>query len=80
MDPLSDFPDDAIKINVKSRNIEGILDFSRFKRLRELDCVYNKITRLDNLPNCLIKLRCFQNKIKNLDNLPNHIIEYFLIF
>ena len=40
-----------------------------------LNCSYNKIINLNNLPNSLTKLNCSCNQIINLDNLPNSLIE-----
>ncbi len=63
MDILDQFTDDVTEINIKSKNIEGILDFSKFTKLTKLDCVNNKIMSLNNLPNSLIELNCGYNNI-----------------
>ncbi len=73
MDILDEFADDVTEININSKKIEGILDFSRFTKLINLNCDSNNISNLDNLPNSLIKLNCRFNKITNLDNLPNSL-------
>ena len=69
MDILDQFTDDVTEIDISNKNIFGILDFKRFTKLIELNCEYNQITGLDNLPNSLIELCCYDNKITNLDNL-----------
>ncbi len=74
---LDQFADDVTEINIKNKSIKGILDFTRFTKLTELDCSYNEITSLYNLPNSLIKLNCSFNDITSLDNLPNSLIELY---
>lgn len=73
MNPLSNFSDDVVEINISHQHIKGVLDFSRFTKLEEIDCAFNKITSLRNLPNTLKKLYCIYNKIKKLNNLPNSL-------
>ncbi len=46
---LDQFTDDVTEININSKKIVGILDFSRFTKLTKLDCSYNEITSLYNL-------------------------------
>jgi len=41
MDPLSEFPDDAIEIIIYNKKIQGSLDFSRFTKLQYLNCNCN---------------------------------------
>ena len=43
---------------------------SQCHNLKELDCSYNKITKIQNLPPTLEILVCSRNKITYLDNLP----------
>ncbi len=69
MDILNELADDVLEINISKMFIEGSLDFSRFTKLQKLDCSWNSITNLDNLPNSLQVLDCRENKISNLDNL-----------
>lgn len=40
-----------------------------------LDCYYNELIELNNLPDGLKFLNCSFNKITELDNLPNTLIE-----
>jgi len=49
MNILDEFTDDIIEIDISNKNIEGILDFTRFTKLTKLYCQYNKISSLDNL-------------------------------
>ncbi len=72
---LDQFADDVTEINIRYKQIDGILDFSRFTKLIKLHCGSNKITCLNNLPNSLTELYCGDNKITSLDNLPNSLIE-----
>ncbi len=69
MNILDQFSDDVTEINISYKNIEGSLDFTRFTKLIKLNCINNKITSLNNLPNSLIELYCIDNQITSLDNL-----------
>ncbi len=75
MNILDQFADDVTEIHIIYKKIEGILDFKKFTKLTKLNCSYNKITSLDNLPNSLIKLDCRCNEITSLDNLPSSLIK-----
>ncbi len=50
---LSVFPDDIIGLDISNYGIEGSIDFSRFTKIEKLNCCYNQITSLDNLPRTL---------------------------
>jgi Leucine-rich repeat (LRR) protein len=41
--------------------------------LTKLNCSYNQIKSLDNLPNSLVELDCKTNQIISLDNLPKNL-------
>ena len=71
---LNNYPFDIIKLDLSSKQINGILNLDKFCNLTELNCSYNQITNLDNLPNSLTELNCWGNKITNLDNLPKSLI------
>jgi Leucine-rich repeat (LRR) protein len=45
-------------------------DIDKYTNLEKLNCSYNKITSLDNLPPTLKELNCRVNQITSLDNLP----------
>ncbi len=66
---LDEFADDVTVIIIRHKQIEGLLDFKRFTKLTKLNCCYNKITSLDNLPNSLTILYCGNNQITSLENL-----------
>ena len=72
MDILSEFPDDTIDLNISWMRIQGPLDFSRFTKLKKLECHINEITELNNLPNSLEELKCSNNVINNLNTLMYH--------
>ncbi len=74
MDILNQFADDVTKIDISHKNIKGQLDFKRFTKLTKLNCFYNQITSLINLPNSLIELDCRFNEITSLNNLSNSLI------
>ena len=73
MSILDNFNNDVIEINISNKNINESLDFSKFTKLQTLDCSYNKIIQLNNLPNSLQTLYCINNQIVALDNLPNSL-------
>ncbi len=56
MDVLNNFSDEVLEIDISNKDIIGHLDFSRFTKLKQINCGYNKIISLDNLPNSLIEL------------------------
>ena len=58
MNILDQFADNVTEINIINKKIVGILDFKRFTKLTKLDCHYNNISSLDNLPNSLTSLGC----------------------
>ncbi len=53
MDILNKFSDDVTEIDISHKNIIGSPDFSRFTKLKKLNCNFNEITSLDNLPRTL---------------------------
>ena len=70
---LNNYQFDIIKLDLSSKQINGILNLDKFCNLTILYCNQNQITKLDNLPNSLRELYCYGNKITNLDNLPNSL-------
>ncbi len=71
---LQKYLSNATELDFSRQNIynkiEGILDLSKFASLQKLNCSYNRITELINLPNGLISLNCSFNMIIELKNLP----------
>jgi Leucine-rich repeat (LRR) protein len=72
-DLLNKYPYDVTNLWLERRNIIGVLDLGAFSKLTNLNCSYNKIVQLCNLPNCLIELNCSHNQIVQLDNLPDSL-------
>ena len=66
---------DIIELNIGDKNINGNLNFIKFKNLKILSCNSNHISCLSNLQNSLTKLYCNSNQITSLDNLPNSLTE-----
>ena len=59
------------KLDISSRKLTKLPDnIDEYTNLIELDCCFNEITSLDNLPPTLRILYCHWNKITSLDNLP----------
>lgn len=55
------------------KNIKGILDLNKFTELEVLNCEFNEITSIINIPKTLKKLFCSHNKINKLDDLPDSL-------
>ena len=69
-----------IILDISCENLEELPCWvSECKNLKYLNCSWNKITKLDNLPTGLKDLNCSWNHITQLDNLPQtlEILEYF---
>ncbi len=79
MNILDEFADDVTEININSKKIVGILDFSRFTKLTKLDCGDNQITSLDNLPSSLVKIIC-DNTVKDYSNLIERYSKILSLF
>ncbi len=60
-------------LNIKKKGIQGTLDLSKFTRLVKLDCSWNEITQIINIPKSLKKLECHSNLITSMDNLPSNL-------
>jgi hypothetical protein len=57
-------------INIELNNYR-ILSFLNYNNLTDLNCSYNQLIELNNLPDSLLYLNCRQNKIKNIILPPN---------
>lgn len=60
---LKQYNTKTTEINLLNRNIIGILDLKKFKKLKILICSNNQITQIINLPEGLIHLECDNNNI-----------------
>jgi Leucine-rich repeat (LRR) protein len=60
-------------LDISVRFLHQLPDLSKFINLKELDCCFNALTHLDNLPLPLEILRCSNNNLTNIDNLPPHL-------
>jgi len=70
---LKKYKYDTKILNITNKNIEGILDLSKFKYLEELDCSNNEINEIINIPTNFNYLNCSNNKITSLLNLPDEM-------
>ena len=66
---MPDYTITELKINYE-RLTQLPNDIHLYTNLKILDCSYNEITQLDNLPQGLKELNCHSNNITQLDNLP----------
>ena len=74
MEYLMNIDSDTESINLCYKEIGGILDFKRFNKLKKIDCSFNKIVSIINLPSSLISLSCSYNCIRSLHNLPHNLL------
>jgi Leucine-rich repeat (LRR) protein len=66
---INSLPDDIENIELSFINLTYIPDLSRFKKLKKLYCISNKLTYLPNLSNSLTILACSNNKLTYLPDL-----------
>lgn len=66
---LKEYSSDLKILRLLNKNIEGVLDLSKFTQLENLCCEFNKITQIINIPLTLKKLYCSHNFIKFLDEI-----------
>lgn len=68
------YPNTNIKY-LESKKLNETIDFDRFKKIEIINCSYNNINNLENIPSKLKELNCSHNQIICLDNLPQHLID-----
>ncbi len=61
------------EINLSNKELTVLPDLSRFTNLKKLDCSFNKIKKINNLPEGLENLYCENNQIKELNNIPKSL-------
>ena len=62
------------ELDISSQELTELpVDIDKYNNLETLNCGYNKLTRLNNLPPTLKELYCQNNKITNLNNLPSNL-------
>ena len=71
---LNKYDKNTISLDISNKEIVGILCLNDFKKLEELNCSFNEITEIINLPYILKYLNCSNNKIVKL-NIFSNIIE-----
>ncbi len=66
-------------LDISGKDIDGILDLSNYPELEYLDCSYNQITEITNIPYTIKYLDCSHNQIKELSyEYTNHqFLDYF---
>jgi Leucine-rich repeat (LRR) protein len=77
-------PDYTItELDLSSKGLNKLqYDIHKYTNLKKLDCTFNKITSLDNLPPNLQILYCSKNQLTSLDNLPLNIkkLKYYFLY
>lgn len=56
------YNNDIIELDISNKNIKGILNLSKFKKLTKLNCSNNNINKIIGIKN-LIEINCSHNKI-----------------
>ena len=75
---LGELPPENIEvIKVSKCNLTVINNLSRFTNLRILDCSFNELTTLPELPEMLLKLVCYNNQLTTLPELPDSLEDLF---
>jgi hypothetical protein len=72
---MNNLPKFLTMLNCSYNYIISFGKLSLNDKLKRLNCSFNKINYLDNLPDGLEYLDCSYNPIINLENLPNSLIE-----
>jgi len=62
-------------LSLYNLNIKDLTGIEYFLNLEYLDCSYNRLTSLSNLPDTLKELYCYNNSLTTLPNLPK-TLEY----
>ncbi len=60
-------------VNVYNNSIGDVYGIQYFDSLKKLNCSYNQLTNLSNLPSSLLYLDCGYNQLPNLPALPNSV-------
>lgn len=71
---LKEYDSNIEELDLSYKKIRGILDLSKFTKLKKLFCHKNNITWLINLPNSLTELHCRHNEAVELSNLPDNLL------
>ena len=61
------------KITIREFELLDLNGIEEYTNLKLLDCSYNDIENVDNLPDSLEVLNCKHNKINYMDNLPSNL-------
>ena len=70
IDPNTNQPIEDYELDIKYRGLTGELLLPHQMQISVLDCSYNQLTSLPDLPTSLTKLHCFHNQLTSLPNLP----------
>ena len=70
-DILDTYTFDTELIDLSDKGLTKLPDLTRFTKLKTLNCSYNQLIELNNLPNTLTYLDCWNNQLTELSNLPN---------
>jgi Leucine-rich repeat (LRR) protein len=75
-------PDYTItELNLSNKRLTKLPnDIYKYTNLRKIDCSYNQLTSLDNLPYNLQLLDCRHNQLTSLDNLPPNLQELYCYY
>ena len=73
IDPNTNQPIENFKLSISGRGLTGELLLPHQMQISVLDCSYNQLTSLPDLPTSLTKLHCFHNQLTSLPDLPDSL-------
>jgi Leucine-rich repeat (LRR) protein len=62
---FDEYDENTTALYLTEKNITGVCDFSRFKKLEKIYCLHNQIFKIINLPDSLTLLDCSYS-LKNI--------------
>lgn len=70
---LNSFDPNIEELIIKHLQIEGVLNLKRFKNLKVLDCSYNSITNIINIPDTIEDIDCSYNTLITVSVYMNNL-------
>lgn len=64
-------------VYLSHQNISNLSGIEAFSNLTELDCSYNQIVTLENLPESLEKLICNDNQLTSIAHIPSRVLHTY---
>lgn len=71
---LNSLQEDILHLYITYKGLTYLPDLTRFKKLKELNCVGNKLTSLPPLPESIDWLNCSYNEFTSISSLPTNLL------